>query len=67
MNMRCHRCGGLLTPDSAWSLTETYTHLDYLRCVNCGNYQFEEGVSPESAGTYSKRQGIAHYAPSTRK
>jgi len=45
MNRRCHRCDGLLTHDSSWSPIEAYTHLNYLKCVNCGNYQFDSSVS----------------------
>ena len=49
MNMQCHRCDGLLTYDSSWSLTEANTCFEYLRCVNCGNHQFVKGISPEGA------------------
>ena len=71
MNIRCHRCDGLLTHDSAWSLTEPYTHLDYVRCINCGNYQFEAGVSGVAgmdapyAEPHRKRQRHVPYTPST--
>ena len=62
MNMRCHRCDGLLTRDSSWSLTEANTCFEYLRCVNCGNHQFVKGIPHESA-KHMKKQGSTIVLP----
>ena len=38
--MDCNRCHGLVIQEKSWSADNDFRKLTYLRCVNCGNYQF---------------------------
>ena len=38
--MPCNRCHGLLIREQTWSADNDFREVSFIRCVNCGNYQF---------------------------
>ena len=38
--MRCERCNGLCIHEDFRSVDNDYGRVSYMRCVNCGFYQF---------------------------
>ena len=49
--MQCSRCHGFVIREKSLSADNDFQNLTYLRCVNCGNYQFA-----------NKQVGLAHVA-----